>query len=371
MSERLLTVLVSLVLVLSGTHVQGEENPVLNKLLAKKIKEELSKFHSPETGYRDGAHWLHFDDPGRSLNVSVNVKKEKRIELAGTITAKIAFNYQVELSKTFLGERVVFARHDFGGHADATLSVTASALPAAKLSDTKVQIKEIRVNNLRMRSDLADRFRGRIESFVNDVLRNKKGDFETKLADALNKVKLAPIVSATGNQQKDAFEAAVADIVKKALLDLTKGKQFSIRSNDPGFKGTIVVVDPATNTKIDIREFKVQSDTATVDAVFETRLRIKGTLTLEGETIPLHVVADTTVNGAGQSRLDTDGDGFVIKSHVSSADAKVTVKELLEPDDLQGGDEFASQLLTKLLSSRKADILKALNKQIEVQPLEL
>jgi hypothetical protein len=178
------------ILALIAGQALGQENPVLDKLVSKKIKEELSKMHSPDTGYRDGPHWLHFDNPGQNLSVSVQIRQAgDRGQLMGWAKAKVAFNYQVSIEKRILGRRVVIARHDFGGYADAKLALEASARLGKKLADSRVSIKEIRVENLRMRSDAAKPFEGLIQGWVNGALQGRKPEFERKLADALNSVK--------------------------------------------------------------------------------------------------------------------------------------------------------------------------------------
>ncbi len=185
--------LVSLVLILvvATQPARAQNNPTLDKYLDEKIKAELSKMDSPDKGYRDGPHWVCFDNPGRNLSVTINSKLDgAKAALTGEIRGKIAFNYQVNIEKKILGRRVVIARHDFGGYADIKMVVNeASANLGTQLSGAKVSIKELKIENLRMRSDAAKPFQGIIQNWVNGQLRGKKGDFEHKLEAAINSVK--------------------------------------------------------------------------------------------------------------------------------------------------------------------------------------
>jgi hypothetical protein len=180
-----------LVLVATAQSVRAQENPTLDKYLNEKIKAELSKMNSPQTGYRDGPHWVHFDDPGKNLSVTIHSKVDgAKASLSGEIRGKIAFNYQVNIEKNILGKRVVFARHDFGGYADVKMVVSeASANIGEKLTGAKVSIKELKIENLKMRSDAAKPFQGIIQNWVNGQLQGKKGEFERKLEAAINTVK--------------------------------------------------------------------------------------------------------------------------------------------------------------------------------------
>ncbi len=69
------------------------------------------------------------------------------------------------------------------------LHLEASANLGPQLSGSKVSIKQIKVSNLRMRSDAAKPFEGLIESWVNAELGGRRGELERTLADALNTVK--------------------------------------------------------------------------------------------------------------------------------------------------------------------------------------
>ena len=119
----------ALALVPSPTH--GQDNPVLDKLIAKKIKEELSKMHSPETGYRSGGltgcTWTILDRICRSP--SALRKPKTACTCPESADGKIAFNYRVEETKNVFGRRVVLFREDFGGYADAKLTLDASPSP--------------------------------------------------------------------------------------------------------------------------------------------------------------------------------------------------------------------------------------------------
>ena len=188
---RLVLCALSVILFLSAARpALAQANPALDKFAAGKIKEELSKMHDPNTGYRDGPHWLHLENPGQNLSVSVKtVLQEGRASLEGNARGRLAFNYQVEISKTVFGRRIVVARHDFGGYADAVLELQASAKLGAQLTDAKVSIREIRVTNLRMRSDAAKPFQGIIEGWVNGQLNSRKGEIESRLAAAINTIR--------------------------------------------------------------------------------------------------------------------------------------------------------------------------------------
>ncbi len=94
----------------------AQDNTRLNAFLNAKIKEELSKKHDPNTGYRDGPHWVHIDHPGKTLSVDTKTTLTGgRATLDGKAAARLAFNYRVTIEKTVFGKRIVFARHDFGG----------------------------------------------------------------------------------------------------------------------------------------------------------------------------------------------------------------------------------------------------------------
>jgi hypothetical protein len=169
----------------------AQSNPTLDTYVAEKVKAELSKMDSPERGYRSGPNWVCFDNPGRNLTVGVQTTVEgDKVHIKGSINAKLGFNYQVEIEKKVLGKRIVIARHNFGGYADAKLVVDdASANFSSPLNGAKVVIKEISIDHLKMRSDAAKPFQGRIQNFVNDKLQGQKGDFAKKLEAAIDTVK--------------------------------------------------------------------------------------------------------------------------------------------------------------------------------------
>jgi hypothetical protein len=173
------------------TAARAQSNPTLDKYVAEKIKAELSKMDSPDKGYRSGPHWVCFDNPGMHLTVSVQTKLDGgKAFLKGSIRGKLAFNYQVEIEKKIFGKRIVIARHDFGGYADAKLVVDdSSANFASPLNGAKVTIKELKIENLKMRSDAAKPFQGLIQKWVNDKLQEQKADFAKKLEAAINTVK--------------------------------------------------------------------------------------------------------------------------------------------------------------------------------------
>jgi hypothetical protein len=172
-------------------HLRADDNPTLDKYISEKIKAELSKMDKPETGYRDGSHWVHFDDPGKNLTASVQTNLNgDRAMMSGKVQAKLAFNYQVEFTKFVLGRRIVFGREDFGGYADATLVISeASATVGKQLNGAKVTIKELKIENLKMRSDAAKPFEGIIQNWVNGKLDSQKDDLAKKLEAAINTVK--------------------------------------------------------------------------------------------------------------------------------------------------------------------------------------
>ncbi len=190
MTRPTLLLLPAILVTLTQAFALGQDNPVLDQLLSKQVKQELSKMNSPETGYRDGAHWLHLDNPEKNLSVHVTMKQTGETgQLNGSAEGKVAFNYQVEDVKHILGRRVVLFRENFGGYANVKLTLTASAKLGKQLSDSQVTITEIRVDQLRMRSDAAKPFQGRIQDWVNKELQARKPDFAKKLAAALNTVK--------------------------------------------------------------------------------------------------------------------------------------------------------------------------------------
>lgn len=167
--------------------VTARAQSVLDKIVAAKIKAELSKRDSPDAGLRNGPNWVCLDNPEKHLTVAVNVKlADGKASISGTATGKLKFNYQVEIEKTILGKRIVIAREDFGGYADATLTLNASAAVGEHLSDAKVSIEVITIKNLKMRSDAAKPFQGKIQDTVNSILNAKKAEIAHAMETAIN-----------------------------------------------------------------------------------------------------------------------------------------------------------------------------------------
>lgn len=342
---------VALLLLIAPSFANAQDNPILAKLLARKIKARLLSANSPESGFRDGPHWLHFDDPLKNLVVTLNVEKKKRLELSGRINAKVVFNFHAVKSKKIFGRSITIFRRDLGGTADAVLAFDASAIGGDRLSDAKVKITEIKFNNLRMKSTAARPFNGLIESFVNRALNGKKKDFEGKLVGAVN-----------------SFDYSITGLAKKTVIELTKGEEFRVDTNDPKFSGTIAFVDPEKNMKVVVKDFDIKSDAVSFNQQSTTKLHIVGDLKEGDLTIPLDFESNVIVTVKGESQLAVSKGKFVLHSKVETADARMAVTKLNKPKGVPGGTNFASTVLTSVVNGKMDEIVKTVNAHIATTP---
>lgn len=351
MTCRRSVLVVATLLMLAPSLASAQQNPLLGQLLAKKVKAELSKVNSPDRGFRDGPHWLHFDNPAQNLFVTLNVNKKERLELTGRINAKVVFNFHAVKSKTVLGRRIVIFRRDMRGTADAVLALNASAIGGDRLSDAKVQITDIKLHNLRMNNDLARPFSGVIEKFVNRALNGKKQEFEGKLVQVVN-----------------SFDYSLTSLAKKTVVAMTKGEKFPVVSKQPAFSGSIAFVDPESNLKVEVKDFDLKNDTVSIIQQSTTKLHIVGELKDGDLTIPLDLESDIIILINGQSQLVAAGEAYALRSRIDTADVKMVVTKVNQPKELPGGTAFASALLNSVVNTRMSGIIKAVNGRIASTP---
>ena len=80
---------------------------MLDKLIGRKIKDELSKMHSPETRYRKSDTGCNWTLPDRICRLpSASRKPKTACTCPEDADGKIAFNYHVKVTKNILGRRV-------------------------------------------------------------------------------------------------------------------------------------------------------------------------------------------------------------------------------------------------------------------------